>query len=447
MIRASKAKVQLILLYHFTALESLSPKGHTRPVVLLNVEQCRAKFPVLNAPDTQDWAFMDNAGGSLTPTSTIDAVTRYMSGRQVQLGASYDLSVAATEDVNQGRADAASLINAHPDEIVLGASSTINVFVLAQALRATWKTGDAVVITDLDHEANRGAWQRLEATGIEVRIWSMDPDTAELRPEGLTPLLSDGAVKLVCFTHCANVVGTIHDVAALTQMCHNAGAQVCVDGVAYAPHRRIDVRALDVDWYLISLYKVYGPHVGLLYGKKDRLLEARNQNHFFYEEHQIPHKLMPGNVSHELAAGVSGIPKYLETIAPTLEEAFDMIAAHESALVAPLLEFLAAHPKVRIIGHSDADPAIRVPTVAFVVEGMHSSTLPNALDRHKIAIRWGDFYAARAIERWGLQEQGGIIRVSLVHYNTEAEVSRLIKALESTLSKADFSTPLKPARI
>lgn len=400
----------------------------------LDVELCRAQFPALREPVARGWAFMDNAGGSLAPASTSDAVHRYMRERHVQLGASYDLSAEATREVEAGHAAAARLIGADPDEVALGASTTMNVYVLAQALRATWPEGAALVVTNLDHEANGGAWRRLEATGVEVREWKLDPATAELRAETLAPLLEDGRVELVCFTHCSNVVGTIHDVAALTRQCHEAGAKVCVDGVAYAPHRKVDVRALDVDWYLASLYKVFGPHVGLLYGKRDQFLEARNQNHFFYSEGQIPQKLMPGNVSHELAAGVVGITRYLESVAPTLEAAFEQFTAHEAQIVGPLLEYLDRHPRVRVIGRSDPDPRRRVATVAFAVEGLLSSAVPEALDRAKVAIRWGDFYAARAIDALGLRDQGGVVRASLLHYNTEDEVTRLIAALDALLA-------------
>lgn len=401
----------------------------------LDVERCRAQFPVLSRASSEAWAFMDNAGGSLAPRQTSDAITRYLRERHVQLGASYDLSRASTASVEAGRKAAASLIGAAPEEVVLGASTTMNVFVLAQALRPQWSKGDAIVVTDLDHEANIGAWRRLEATGIEVREWRMDVDSAELRREDLEAHLADGRVKLVCFSHCSNVVGTIHDAAGMTELCHSAGAQVCVDGVAYAPHRRPNVQQLGVDWYLVSLYKVYGPHIGLLYGKKACLLEARSQNHYFYGEEQIPHKLMPGNVSHELAAGLVGIPAYLEAVGSTVERAFSAFTDHEAEIVAPLLDYLAGRPDVRVLGSTDADPAHRVPTVAFVVRGMHSSELPTALDSKKIAIRWGDFYAARAIDRLGLRDQGGVVRVSLVHYNTADEVHRLIGALDETLSR------------
>lgn len=400
-------------------------------VAPFDIEACRAQFPVLAADD--GWAYLDNAGGSLAPRSTIEAVTSYMRNRHVQLGASYQRSAEATAEVEAGRAAAAQLIGAAPDEVVLAASTTMNVYVLAQALRATWSDGDAIVVTDLDHEANGGAWRRLAETGLDVREWKMNPETATLEADGLRPLLADGAVKLVCFTHCANVVGAIHDVATLTALCHDAGAQVCVDGVAYAPHRKVDVKALGVDWYLVSLYKVYGPHVGLLYGRREALLAARSQNHFFYGEDQIPQKLMPGNVSHELAAGLVGIGAYLDTVAPSMEAAFERFTAHEAALVAPLLEFLSERRGVRLIGPATAHPDRRVPTVAFAVEGVHSSTVPTALDAKKLAIRWGDFYAARAIDAWGLRERGGIVRVSLVHYNRAEEVSRLVEALDEVL--------------
>ena len=403
---------------------------------VLDVELCRAQFSALRPPPSEPppaWAYMDNAGGSLAPVQTSDAIARYLRTRHVQLGASYDLSVASGADVDAGRAAAAALVGADPDEVVLGPSSTMNVFVLAQALLPTWPAGAAVVVTDLDHEANVGAWRRLEARGVEVREWRMDPETAELRVEDLDPLLDDGRVRLVCFTHCSNVVGTIHDVAHITRRCHAAGAQVCVDGVAFAPHRRVDVRGLGVDWYLVSLYKVYGPHLGLLYGRRERLLEARSQNHFFYGEDAIPHKLMPGNVSHELAAGLVGIPAYLQTVAGSIDEAFALFTAHEARIVAPLLEDLSARPDVRLIGRSDPDPDHRVPTVAFAVRGMHASSIPAALDQRKLAIRWGDFYAARAIDRLGLREAGGVVRISLVHYNRADEVERLLEALDLVL--------------
>ena len=406
-----------------------------------DVENARGFFPALQS----EWALFDNAGGSVAPRPVIDRVADYMSRLHVQHGASYPASVEATEIVAAGRRAAATLVNAEADEIVLGPSTTMNVLVLAQALRPTMREGDAIVVTELDHEANIGAWRRLEATGIEIREWKLDPATAALRIEDLDPLL-DERTRLVCFTHCSNVVGTIHDVRAMTAHIHAAGAEVCVDGVAFAPHRRVDVRELGVDYYLVSLYKVYGPHLGLLYARQDRIDRLANVNHFFVGDDARHYKLTPGNVVHELAASVIGIVDYLRELHRQvtntssgsgddrwLKTVFDAIAAHEEAIVTPLLDWLAERPDVRILGERSPNRALRVPTVAFTVPGRHASSIPECVDESKVAIRWGDFYAARAIDALGLRDAGGIVRASLVHYNTRAEVDRLIEALDRTL--------------
>lgn len=388
----------------------------------------REHFPALGS----GWALFDNAGGSVAPRQVIERTRDYMARLHVQHGASYAPSAEATEAVAAGVRAAARLVNADPDEVVIGPSTTMNVLVLAQALRPTMKEGDEIVVTQLDHEANIGAWRRLAETGIVVREWPLDVESATLRTEDLEPLLND-RTRLVCFTHCANVVGTIHDVAAIARLVHDAGAELCVDGVAYAPHRRVDVRALDVDWYLVSLYKLYGPHLGLLYGKRDCLRRAANVNHYFIDDDPVSYKLTPGNVVHELTAAVPGIVDYLETIDPDLDRAFERIAEHEERLVAPLLDWLAARKDVRLIGEPGADRALRVPTVAFTVEGRHASEIPPLVDREQVAIRWGHFYAARAIEALGLAERGGVLRASMVHYNTSDEVDRLIAALDRAL--------------
>lgn len=305
------------------------------------------------------------------------------------------------------------------------------------------------MVTNLDHEANIGPWRALAPHGVRVREWAMDPATARLEPEGLARLLG-ARTRLVCFTHCANVVGAFHDVAAITRLAHDAGAWVCVDGVAYAPHRRVDVAAWDVDFYLVSAYKVFGPHVGLLYGKRERLLEMRGQSHDFVAEDDIPYKLEPGGVAHELAAGLPGILEHLEALGerqapevglgagtPDVEDgprvrlarAFDRIAAHEEALVAPLLKWLDEHPEIRLIGPASPDRALRAPTVAFAVGGRRASEIPPRLEAHHIAARWGHFYAPRAIHALGLAERDGIVRISLAHYNTAEEVDRAMAAL------------------
>lgn len=409
----------------------------------LDVDFVRSQFPALTQ-HWPDWALMDNAGGSVAPQQVQTRVAHYLRRYMIQLGASYPLSQRATQIVAEAHEFAETLVGAQPGEVAIGPSTTLNAKLLAMALRPLWRSGDKVIVSELDHESNIGPWAALVDAGIEVLFWRVRPETAALELEDLAPLL-DERVKLVAMTHCANVVGRIHDVKAIAAAVHQVGAQLCVDGVAYAPHRLVDVAALDVDYYLLSLYKVYGPHLGLLWGRRELLEAARGQNHYFIDEQQVPYKFEPGNANHELCAGLAGIGDYLGVVDAHHHErpadgsreafarSFELFAAHEATLAERLLRFLREHPKVRIIGPRTSDPATRVPTIAFVVEGRRASEIPPLLEPRKLAIRWGDFYARRGIEALGLSKADGVVRVSMVHYNTLDEVDRLVRALDEVL--------------
>ncbi len=413
---------------------------------VLDLDFVRSRFPALST----DWALFDNAGGSVPLASVIDGVASYMGRLGVQLGASYDLSVEAGERVQAGHRSMEELMVAESGEVILGPSTTVLLAHLARALRPSWREGDEVIVTDLDHEANIGPWRALGASGIVLKEWKLRRESASLELEDLKALLTE-RTRLVAVTHCSNIVGRIHDVSAMAEAAHGVGARVCVDGVAFAPHRRIDVRALGVDFYVFSTYKTYGPHQAVLWGRRELLAEARSQNHFFVGEDQLPAKMEPGGPNHELAASLPAIPEYLESLAThhgahdwaggarsgtepnPLDRAFELIATHERALAARVLEFLSQRQGVRVIGPESSDAAIRVPTISFVAEGRHASEIPTALDGEKVAIRWGDFYAKRAVQSLGLQSAGGVIRISMVHYNTLDEVDRLIRALDRCL--------------
>jgi cysteine desulfurase family protein (TIGR01976 family) len=412
-------------------------------VIALDVDFARSQFPALTE-HWPDWALFDNAGGSVAPRQVSARVADYMSRYMVQLGAGYALSQQATGIVQDAHAFAGRLVGGCAGEIAIAASTTMCARLLASALRPLWRTGDKVIITEADHEANIGPWTRLAETGIEVLTWRLRPETASLELDDLAPLL-DERVKLVCMTHCANVVGRIHDVRTIAAAVHEVGAQLCVDGVAYAPHRLVDVAALGVDYYLLSLYKVYGPHLGLLWGRAELLAAARSQNHDFLDG-AMPYKLEPGGASHELCAGVPGIGEYLQVIddhhhraavsgedRAAFARVFELFTAHEQQLAERILGFLRGHPNVRIIGPSTSDADVRVPTIAFTVRGRRASEIPALLDARKLAIRWGHFYAVRAIEALGLSRGEGVVRVSMVHYNTLAEVDRLVQALDEVL--------------
>lgn len=406
----------------------------------LDLDFVRGHFPAL----ADGWTIMENAGGTLVPTQVIDRLDGYLRRNQIQPGAAFPASAEAEAKIHDSQRAIAALIGADPSEVMIGPSTTMNVFLLSHAIRPWLKPGDEVIVTNLDHEANNGGWRRLAEIGVVVKEWRFDPDMCELTADGLRALLTD-RTRLVCFTQCSNVVGVIHDVAAFTRIAHEAGALVCVDAVAYAPHRALDVKALDVDFYLFSLYKLYGPHLAVLYGKRDLFLKARALNHFFIGDADIPLKLNPGGVNHELTASLSGITAYIDAlhahhVGPSNADAherarqvFALIADHEERLNRIVLDFLGAHPKVRLNGSRDPSKATRVPTFTFTVPGRDAGTIPAALLGDRIGIRSGDFYARRAIDTWGVGPKGGVVRASLVHYNTIDEAEHLVAALDRVL--------------
>ncbi len=417
-----------------TAAEIVTPRA-------LDVAAARRRFPAL----ASGFAFFDNAGGSQILGSVADAIRDYLLTSNVQLGASYEISRRATERVAAGVRAAAALMNAaEPAEIVLGPSTTQLLANLGRAMAPSLGPGDEVIVTDADHESNVGPWVRLAERGVAVRVWEVEPDSQELATSRLAALLTE-RTRLVCMPYVSNVIGSIHPVAEAVRLAHAAGAQLLVDAVACAPHRAIDVRALDVDYCVLSLYKVFGPHNAALYGKRERLLDLAGINHFFFGRDAIPAKLQPGGATYELAAGLPAVVAYLDELGGgsgtpeaaagrrPLEAAFDAIAAHEERLVAPLLDFLAGRRGVRILGRREADRRVRVATVSFTVAGRRPEEITAHLDARGIGARHGDFYARRLLAALGLLEAGGVVRVSMAHYNSAEEVAKLVQHLDEVL--------------
>lgn len=406
-----------------------------------DVDFVRSLFP----PQCWDWAFFENAGGSYVPNSVINRMNAYMTETQVQPGARYPASAKAQDRMDRGRTLMAAMIGADGDEVSISPSTSFNVYVLANALRPLWRDGDEIIVADQNHEANAGPWHRLAERGIVVREWKVDPLTGSLDAADLDALLND-RTRLVAFPHVSNLVGEINDVAAITRKVHGAGALVCIDAVAYAPHRAIDVKAWDVDFYLFSFYKIFGVHMGCLYGKRDHLVKARGQYHFFIDEDRTTYKLNPAGPQHEMIASLSGIADYFDAVyarhfdapANSLHEraraCFELAAAHEEALSARFLDFLTSRPSIRLIGGALPDRSHRVPTFAFSVEGRKSADIPALLEPHKVAVGSGHFYAYRLTQALGYDPEDGVVRASMVQYNTLEEVDRLIKALDAAIS-------------
>ena len=401
----------------------------------------RAQFPSL----ASGFAFLDNAGGSQILGRVVDLLRDYLLTSNVQHGATYGVSQQATARVAEAQVRTAELLNAsRPEEVVMGPTTTVLLQWLARAMAGQLAPGDEVIVSRADHESNIGPWVGLEAQGVVVKTWELRPGAHLLALDDLTRLMTP-RTKFVAVTHASNIFGAIQPVADIARLVHAHGAKLCVDGVAYAPHRAIDVRAWDVDYYALSFYKVYGPHHAVLYGKYDLLLGLDTLYHYFVPKDKIPYKLQPGNPNYELSYACIGIADYLDELGrhsgaaisasrrEAIVAAWDAIAAHEAVLADRLLDYLQSKPGVRVLGPAGAAAATRVPTISFVAEGVDSRAVVAHTDAHGLGIRHGDFHSRRLVEWLGYGGPSGVVRASLVHYNTIEEVDRLTAALDAVL--------------
>lgn len=408
----------------------------------LDIDYVRSQFPAL----ASGYAYLDNAGGSAVLKPVAERITDYLLNSAVQLGASYSESVDAGARVMQARESVAQLINArYPEECVMGGSTTHLLQILCRAIAPSIQAGDEIIVTNCDHEANIGPWVRLcEARGATLRVWAVNAESMDLELADLDALLSD-KTRYLAMTHASNILGSVNPVAEVARRVHAVGGKVCVDAVAYAPHRLVDVQASGADYYVFSFYKTFGPHFAVLWGKREALLELPSLNHFFIGQEVIPYKLQPGNLNYELSYGCIGISDYLIDIGRRLgasgserqlmQEAFDAFEVQEDLLAETLLAFLRETPGVRIIGKSRVTHGDRVPTISFVVEGIQSEAIVRRVDNHRMGIRFGDFYARRLIEQLGLTPYGGVVRVSIAHYNSVDELNRLVEHLAQAITE------------
>jgi len=402
--------------------------------------QVRAEFPAL----ASGFVFLDNAGGSQVLGRVADRIRDYLTTTSVQLGASYAVSQSASEKVLAARRAIAEMVNAaHDEEVVMGGSTTGLMFQFTSALSYTIQPGDEIIVTETDHEANIGGWKRLERFGAVVKMWKVNRETLELDLADLEAMLTP-RTKWVAMTWASNVLGTVNPVAEVAKRVHAVGARLAVDAVAYAPHRLVDVQASGADVVVFSFYKVFGPHYALLWGKHELLKSLPGINHFFIGADVLPYKLQPGNVNFELSHGCVGIADYLVDMGTLfgatgsrherMQVAFDAFARHEDVLAERLLAWLASNANIRIIGRPEIRNADRMPTISFVVQGTRSEDIVRKVDAHGIGIRFGDFYARHLCEALGINAaHGGVVRVSIAHYNSMQEIDRLIAALESAI--------------
>ena len=412
----------------------------------LDMDFVRSQFPGL----ANGWTFFDNAGGSQILKRAVERINTFLYDKNVQIGGSYDISQQAAAALYEARNAAMHLVRAaRPEEIVFGASTTALLQNLARAMLSQLTPGDEIIVTVADHESNIGPWDKLRDAGMAIKFWPLNKDSFALDLADLEPLMTD-RTKLVCVTHVSNILGAINPIKEIAAFVHARGARICVDAVAYAPHRAIDVQDWDVDYYVFSLYKTYGPHFALMYGKYSHLLELDTLYHYFYGKDKVPGKLEPGNPNYELAYSVCGIVDYLcelgertgETgpVRQKIVAAYEAIALQENALAEKLLGYLRGRNDCRIIGQSANRDGTRIPTISFKLDGRDSGEVCKAMDAHKIAIRFGDFHSRRLAEYLDLTDNSGMVRVSMVHYNTLEEIDRMTAAFDTILGSAASSS-------
>ncbi|MBU1175182.1 MAG: aminotransferase class V-fold PLP-dependent enzyme [Alphaproteobacteria bacterium] len=406
----------------------------------LDPSRVRAEFPAFAEASLQGQAFFENAGGSYTARQVIDRLDRYYRATKVQPYGWYPASQEAGAAMDLAYARIAAALNVTPDWVHFGPSTSANTYVLGNAFAQWLKPGDAVIVTDQDHEANTGAWRRLDRIGAEIREWKLDRDTGHLDLADLDALIDD-RVRLIAFPHASNIVAEINPVEKIVARGHAVGAKIVVDGVSYAPHGLPDVMALGADVYLFSAYKTYGPHLGVMAIRPDLARALPNQGHFFNDE-KLRYRLTPAGPDHAQIAAAAGIADYLERVAEIAGDAVSgadpfrrahaAMRAQETMLLGPLMDFCAANAnRFRLIGPTIA--ANRAPTVAIALSEP-ARDAATRLAARGIMAGGGHFYGWRPLTALGIDPAHGVLRVSFTHYTTPEEIDRLIAALDAELS-------------
>ena len=392
----------------------------------------RAQYPALESRTL----FFDNAAGAQVPRSVVAGVTDALTTMNVNKGGAYKESQRVTEAKEKVRARVTAFLNAaRPENVIFGPNATTLVTLLADGVGRTLSPGDEIIVTGLDHHANVDPWRRLEARGLIIKTWEPTGEEARLEPSDLKPLLSS-KTKLVAMTSASNALGTLTDVPGAAELVHDAGALVMVDAVHYAPHRLPDVAALGADMLVFSPYKVFGPHLGVLY-LSDAMLDALPHHGLSFFPPAHPINWEPGTQNHEAILGFGGTFDYLDALARELgaegtererwEAVFAAFGAHEYALTERLLTGLADLP-VEVYGLQT--PEGRTATVSLNVNGYAPQEVAEKLAQQNIAVASGHYYAFDLMmKHLDLEERGGAVRVSALHYNTPEEVDALLEAL------------------
>ena len=406
----------------------------------LDLTRVRSQFPSLSQTVAgQPAVFLDGPGGTQVPQRVIDAISDYLKNSNANTCGAYATSRRTDAVIAGARAAMADFFACDPDEVVFGPNMTTLTFALSRSLGRELGPGDEILLTHLDHDANVSPWRALEERGVTIRFVDVNQEDCTLNMADLTQKLNS-RIRVVAVGYASNAVGTINDVREIVRLAHQKGALAYIDAVHYAPHGPIDVRALDCDFLVCSSYKFFGPHMGILYGKREHWQRLQPYK-LRANTNAVPNRWEWGTLNHECIAGIAACVEYLadlgrqvdpsvSTRRAALLAAYSAIQQHERGLVEMLIGGLLALPGLKFYGISDvAKLDRRCPTVAVRIAGHTPLDLATRLGERGIFTWDGNYYALNLTERLDVEKDGGFLRIGLAHYNTAAEVQRLLQGL------------------
>ncbi len=406
----------------------------------MDIDFVRAQFPQVS----DDFVFCSNAGGSYVATQVLDIMEHYNRNLRIQPYSPFSPSREGGQAMDRARAGWAQALNIEDSELTIGPSTSANSYTMAHAIGAGLGPGDEIVVSQQDHEANHGVWRRIaEEKGATVRQWSVEAETGLLDPEALYEMLNEHT-RWVFFTHCSNLVGTVNPVKEIVARIRElSSAKVAVDGVAYAPHHIPDLKDLDVDLYLFSLYKVFGPHQGILYVRREIQDQLAAQSHDFLTSDPTK-RFNPTGPQHAQVAACAGVLDYFDAMIKhhnlsgegntALQSLHKLIANHETDLAAPIVDYLHQSADVQLLGKGHCGDGDRAPTIAFRSLRQSSAAIATAMQQLDVGAEDGHFYAKRVLEGMQIEPANGVVRISLVHYNTVEEALKVVAALDKCLA-------------
>jgi len=420
------------------------------PANSLNLAAVRRHFPALkNKVDGLRPVYFDNPGGTQVTQGVLDAMRDYMIHANSNEHGQFLTTHLTDKMINEARESMADFINSpSANQIIFGANMTTLTFHMSRSIGQSIPRGSQIIVTRMDHDANIAPWLLLARDhGFKIEWADFNPATGRLDIEGMKRLV-DSKTKLIACGYASNALGTINDVKRVIEIAHNAGAMVYIDAVQYAAHGPIDVQDLDADFLACSAYKFFGPHIGVLYGKKEHL-ESLPAYKVRPAPHEYPTRWETGTKNHEGIAGAKAAIDYFEWVGDTFGEPFARevkgyrghrrklklamaaIKAYEKTLSKRLLDGLDAMKNVTIVGITGTNNLDeRVPTIVFNVKGKSPAQVAAELGQKGIYVWDGNYYALEIMERLGYERNGGMVRVGAVHYNTAQEVDRFLKGLD-----------------